>query len=55
MNPRAMRDPRRGDHNPDPRSEVRGGRVETYDLDPRELGVARASPEDLGGGSPSLR
>jgi anthranilate phosphoribosyltransferase len=33
-------------------AEVRGGRVVSWELDPRELGVARAQPEDLRGGSP---
>ena len=33
-------------------AEVRDGRVETYDLEPRDLGVPRARPEDLLGGSP---
>ncbi len=33
-------------------AEVRAGRVEVYDLEPRDLGVQRARPEDLLGGSP---
>ena len=33
-------------------AEVRGGEVDVYDLDPRDLGVERARPEDLLGGSP---
>ncbi len=33
-------------------AEVRGGEIRTYDLDPRDLGVPRAAPEDLRGGSP---
>jgi anthranilate phosphoribosyltransferase len=33
-------------------AEVRDGTVRTYDLDPAELGIPRAAPEDLAGGSP---
>ncbi len=33
-------------------AEVRAGEVEVYDLEPRDLGLERARPEDLLGGSP---
>lgn len=33
-------------------AEVRDGRIESYDLDARDLGIERARPEDLLGGSP---
>ncbi len=33
-------------------AEVRAGEVEVYDFEPRDLGVERARPEDLAGGSP---
>ncbi len=33
-------------------AEVRAGGLEVYDLEPRDLGVERARPEDLLGGSP---
>ena len=33
-------------------AEVRDGRLETYDFDPRDLGLKLAEPEDLRGGSP---
>lgn len=33
-------------------AEVKDGEIEIYDLDPRDLGVGRAEPEDLLGGSP---
>ncbi len=33
-------------------AEVRRGRVEVYDLDPRDFGVALARPEELSGGDP---
>ncbi len=33
--------------------EVRAGKVETYDLDPGDLGVARARPAELRGGEPA--
>ncbi len=33
-------------------AEVRAGRVDVYDLEPRDLGIGRARPEQLLGGSP---
>ena len=33
-------------------AEVRGGEVDVYDFEPRDLGIERARPEDLLGGSP---
>ena len=33
-------------------AEVQGGKVEVYDLDPRDLGLEQARPKDLLGGSP---
>jgi len=33
-------------------AEVRDGSVHTYELDAKDLGVRRAEPEDLAGGSP---